>query len=61
MRKYVIPIIITFIVGIYLTWLITDIYISNKYREELNVCRGMNNTYLEEINVRDEIIEECYR
>lgn len=57
MRKYVIPTIITFIVGIYLTWLITDIYISSKYREELNVCKGMNDTLQQEILYRDEIIE----
>ncbi|MBQ7139969.1 MAG: hypothetical protein IJO32_00520 [Bacilli bacterium] len=58
MNKYIIPTIITFLIGIYLTWLITDINISKKYREELNVCKGMNNTYVEEINIRDEIINK---
>lgn len=58
MNKYIIPTIITILITNYLTWLITDINISKKYREELNVCRGMNNTYVEEINIRDEIINK---
>ena len=29
-----------------------------KYREELNVCKGMNNTLQQEILYRDEIIED---
>jgi hypothetical protein len=58
MNKYIIPTIITILITNYLTWLITDINISKKYREELNVCKGMNNTLQQEILYRDEIIED---
>ena len=58
MNKYIIPTIITFLIGIYLTWLITDINISKKYREELNICKGMNDTLQREILYRDEIINK---
>lgn len=58
MNKYIIPTIITFLITNYLTWLITDINISKKYREELNICKGINNTLQQEILYRDEIIED---
>lgn len=58
MNKYIIPTIITFLITNYLTWLITDINISKKYREELNICKGMINTLEQEILYRDEIIED---
>ena len=56
MNKYIIPLILTFFCTIYLTYLITYITVSNNFQEELNICKGMNNTYKEEVYKRDDVI-----
>ncbi len=48
MNKYIIPTIITFIIAIYITSVITLTVAENGYKNELNECKGMNNTYIEE-------------
>lgn len=54
--KYITGGIITLICLVYLTILITTVVIKNSYKEELNTCKGMNNTYKEEIYKRDDVI-----
>ena len=61
MNKYIIPTILTFILITYLTSLITFKVATDIYTEELNICKGMNNTYQQEILYRDEYIEELER
>ena len=56
MNKYIIPTILTFILGTYLTYLITYKVVSNNYEYQINEYEGMKNTYIEEIYKRDEII-----
>ena len=56
MNKYIIPTILTFILGTYLTSVITYKVAKDIYTEELNICKGMNNTYKEEVYKRDDVI-----
>ena len=56
MNKYIIPTILTFILGTYLTSVITYKVTKDIYTEELNICKGMNNTYKEEVYKRDDVI-----
>lgn len=58
MNKYIIPLILTYILTIFITSTITIKIMEDKENQELNICKGMNNTYLEEIYARDEIIED---
>ena len=48
MNKYIIPSVVTLVCLVYITSLVTFVVVKNKWEEELNVCKGMNNTYLEE-------------
>lgn len=54
MKKYIIPISITFVLSIYITSLIALTIVESKYKNKLNTCKGMNNTYLDEIQIREE-------
>lgn len=56
MNKYIIPSVVTLVCLIYITSLVTFAVVKNKWEEELNVCKGMNNTYLDEVYRRDEKI-----
>lgn len=56
MNKYIIPLILTFICTIYLTYLITYKVVTNNYEYQINEYEGMKNTYKEEVYKRDEII-----
>ena len=56
MNKYIIPLILTFFCTIYLTSVITFKVTKDIYTEELNICKGMNNTYKEEVYKRDDVI-----
>ncbi len=58
MNKYIIPSVVTLVCLVYITILITTVVVKNSYKEELNTCKGMNNTYKEEVYNRDEIIGE---
>ena len=48
MNKYIIPLILTYILTIFITSTITIKIMEDKQNQELNICKGMNNTYLEE-------------
>ena len=56
MNKYIIPSVVTLVCLVYITSLVTFAVVKNKWEEELNVCKGMNNTYKEEVYNRDEMI-----
>lgn len=56
MNKYIIPIIITLLGSIYLTYIITKEVVSNEYIKQINTYEGMKNTYIEEVYKRDDVI-----
>ena len=58
MNKYVVPILITLFCVIYLTYLITYLNVSKSYEEQMKTCDGMKNTYIEEIDKRDDVITQ---
>ncbi len=58
MNKYVAPILVTLFCVIYLTYLITYLNVSKSYEEQMKICDGMKSTYIEEIDKRDDVINQ---